>query len=134
MKTSRLVLGLFTLALPVVSSPAAESQPYARPTYKLRPGDKVSIAVAQEEKLRLKKVSIDAQGDLAIAGLMAPVPVAGLSVDEAKKAIATAYQAIGMVAAPRVSIVVEAYAPRVQKPNQAFDGLAEDMHKYLKSP
>jgi hypothetical protein len=116
MNTSRLVLGLAALFSTIASALAIDSQKTIGATYKLRPGDKVSIAVFQEEKLRLKNVVVDPTGDLPVAGRSLPVHVAHLSVRDAETAIARAYTADGLIVNPRVSLVIESYAPPIQTP------------------
>ena len=116
MTKTYIVLCFITLVTPGVYSAAAnppsDITPTSVPTYKLRPGDRVSVLVVQEKKLSLKDVTIDANGELRLTALPQPLHFAGLSVAEAQAAAESGYKTSGVVANPRVSITVEQFAPK----------------------
>lgn len=78
--------------------------------YRLSLGDRIRVAVFQEDELS-SIPRIDARGRVSLP-LVGEVDVAGLTLAEAQARIEAAFRDGRYLRAPRVTIVVEEYAPR----------------------
>lgn len=104
---------LAALAL-ATASRAAETAPAAEEKtgfiYRLTVTDRIRISIFQEDDLA--DISrIDARGNIKLK-LVGDVRVAGLTVNEAQKAIEKAYREGRFLRNPQVAIAIEDYAPR----------------------
>ena len=78
--------------------------------YRIRPADKLSIRIFQEDDLSIVP-RVDGNGTVNLT-LIGELRIAGLTVSEAERAIIQAYREHRLLRTPRVAIVVEEYAPR----------------------
>lgn len=78
--------------------------------YKITVTDLLRIDIYQEDDLRTIS-RVDAKGNINLP-LVSEVPVAGLTVSEAQRAVENAYRNGRYLRAPQVTINVEAYAAR----------------------
>jgi polysaccharide biosynthesis/export protein len=79
-------------------------------SYKITLTDLLRVDIYQEEDLRTM-ARVDAKGNINLP-LVSEVPVAGLTVSEAQKAVENAYRDGRYLRTPQVTINVEAYASR----------------------
>lgn len=91
-------------------APRPASGTSTSPAYVLTNTDRLLVTVYDEADLS-KVVRIDSQGRVNLP-LVNEVPIAGLTVSDAQKAIETAYQNGRFLRHPRVTIAVEEYASR----------------------
>ena len=77
--------------------------------YRIRPGDKIAVRVFQED-LDLTP-TVNGRGIVNLS-LIQEIRVAGMTVNEAERAIENAYRDGRFLRNPQVSINVEGYAPR----------------------
>lgn len=108
----RLLLLPLGLAFAAVSPAGAAEKPAAaeKPVYRLTVTDRIRVSVFQEEDLA-EIARIDSRGNVNLK-LVGDLHVAGLTVNEAQDAIATAYRDGRFLRNPQVSISIEDYAPR----------------------
>ena len=108
MKSSLVIGALIAIAIGSVAVSSAESSAAAsaasseHKTYKVRPGDYVSIIVYGHEKLGCS-AQVDATGGLRIAGVSEPIPAAGLSVADIQAIAESRYKKAG-VEDPQVAV------------------------------
>jgi protein involved in polysaccharide export with SLBB domain len=108
MKSSLVVVALttFTLGCVAVSSAevssAASAPSSKQKTYKVRPGDHVTIIVYGHEKLGVS-AQVDAAGELRDAGISEAIPAVGLSVADIQAIAVRRYKKAG-VEDPQVAV------------------------------
>jgi hypothetical protein len=129
MKATGLVLGLAAVVFQIATLPAEPSLKDLSPdkcaTYRLRPGDVVSVIVFQEEKLGLDNVTINPGGGLTVRAIPNEVHIAGLSIAEAQMLISKEYVERGIVANPQVTVRLEAPAGVLRRSSQQPNRLAD---------
>jgi protein involved in polysaccharide export with SLBB domain len=108
MKSSFVIIALTAFTLSGVAANSAESASEQN-TYKIRPGDRVSIIVYGHEKLGVRDAAVDASGALRLGGISESIQAAGLSVAEIRAIAESRYRKIG-VEGPRVSVYGHATA------------------------
>lgn len=96
-------------AEPKTSATAEKSEKIAF-IYRLTATDRIRISIFQEEDLA-EIARIDSRGNVNLK-LVGDLHVAGLTVNEAQDAIATAYREGRFLRNPQVTISIEDYAPR----------------------
>lgn len=110
------LLATFAALLNVVPALRAVDAPPIPPTekpsfiYRLTVTDRIRITIFQEDDLT-EIARIDARGNVNLK-LVGDLRVAGLTVNEAQKAIETAYQEGRFLRNPQANVSVEDYAPR----------------------
>ena len=78
--------------------------------YRLTITDRIRVAVFQEDDLAVI-ARIDARGNVNLK-LVGDLPVAGLTVNDAQRAIEKAYREGRYLRSPQVTVTIEDYAPR----------------------
>lgn len=112
-----LLLGLLACVAGIGSSPAAADDltpvnPSEKPNfiYRLTVTDRIRITIFQEDDLT-EIARVDARGNVNLK-LVGDLHVAGLTVNEAQKAIEDAYRNGRYLRNPQANVSVEDYAPR----------------------
>ncbi len=113
-------VGLAGLSLASVAAPTAaaaasgfkENSKADKPQfiYKLTVTDRIRISIFQEDDLN-EIVRVDARGNVNLK-LVGDLPIAGLTVNDAQRAIEKAYREGRFLRNPQVTISIEDYAPR----------------------
>jgi polysaccharide export outer membrane protein len=104
-----LLLGLVPwLSLVAAGSEKADKPPFV---YRLTVTDRLRVSLFQEDDLA-EIGRVDAAGNVKLK-LVGDIHVAGLTVNEAQKAIEQAYREKRFLRNPQATIAVEEYAPRV---------------------
>ena len=112
MKTSRLLRCLLVGLLAVLALGAADSTNSKKNyIHRLQPGDKVRIAVYQEDDLTTIG-RIDARGRVTNLPLVGEITIGSLTIVEAQESIQTAFREGRYLRNPQVTITVEDYAVR----------------------
>lgn len=112
MKTSRLLRCLLVGLLAVLALGAADSTNSKKNyIHRLQPGDKVRIAVYQEDDLTTIG-RIDARGRVTNLPLVGEITIGNLTIVEAQESIQTAFREGRYLRNPQVTITVEDYAVR----------------------
>jgi len=78
--------------------------------YRLTITDRIRVAVFQEDELAVI-ARVDARGNINLK-LVGDLPVAGLTVNDAQRAIEKAYRDGRYLRSPQVTVTIEDYAPR----------------------
>jgi polysaccharide export outer membrane protein len=124
--SSRWLRPLLLLALAATTSPVTQAADAARTApiltrgdnasdrpafvYRLTTTDRIRVSIFQEDDLA--EISrIDARGNVNLK-LVGDLHIAGMTVNEAQDAIATAYRDGRFLRNPQVTIAIEDYAPR----------------------
>lgn len=113
-----LVLSTFAITFAPVSQAAEPAAPAAAPAkadkpsfvYRLTITDRIRISIFQEDDLA-EIVRVDARGNVNLK-LVGDLHVAGMTVNEAQRAIEQAYRDGRFLRNPQVNISIEDYAPR----------------------
>src|SRR5262245_27469501 len=112
MKLSRSLRCLLVGLVAVVSLRAADGTNSKKNyIHRLQPGDKVRVAVYQEDDLTTI-ARIDARGRITNLPLVGEIPIGSLTIVEAQEAIQTAYRDGRFLRNPQVTLTVEDYALR----------------------
>ncbi|HET7536247.1 MAG TPA: polysaccharide biosynthesis/export family protein [Candidatus Didemnitutus sp.] len=112
MKTKHFLRCLFAGLLAVVALGAADTiNSKKNYIHRLQPGDKVRIAVYQEEDLTTI-ARIDARGRITNLPLIGEITIGAMTIVEAQEAIQTAFREGRYLRNPQVTITVEDYALR----------------------
>lgn len=98
----------FASAAPAADQPDQQARP--KFVYSLTATDKIRVTIFQEDDLATE-CRVDAFGNINLP-LVGDVHVAGLTVNDAQKAVETAYQAGRFLRRPQVTISIDEYAPR----------------------
>jgi len=104
------LLLLASLAPASAQEDADTAEKPAAKAYVVTNTDRLRIAVYQEDDLSVIS-RVDAQGNVNLP-LVGAVKVAGFNIDQAERAIETAYKEGRFLRDPKVTINVEEYAPR----------------------
>ncbi len=96
--------GLIARAAPVVKTDKSNF------VYRLTITDRIRVAVFQEDDLAVI-ARIDSRGNVNLK-LVGDLPVAGLTVNEAQRAVEKAYRDGRYLRSPQVTVTIEDYAPR----------------------
>jgi polysaccharide export outer membrane protein len=106
----KLIILVFSLSLSISALSAADAPNQAILSYKITLTDLLRVDIYQEDDLRTM-ARVDAKGNINLP-LGGEVPVAGLTVSEAQKAVEDSYRDGRYLRTPQVTINVEAYAAR----------------------
>jgi polysaccharide export outer membrane protein len=106
------VAGLSVLMLASNRFAAAAAAPSQKKTipYTIRNSDKLGVRVFQEDELTITP-RVDSKGTLNLT-LIGELRVAGMTINQAERAIENAYREGRFLRNPQVTITVEDYAPR----------------------
>ena len=102
--------GVIALSQPAASDPVSSLKTKKSKPYKIANADRLRIEIFPEDDL-LTQCRVDAKGCVNLK-LVGEVPLVGLTVQEAEKAIENSYRDHRYLRNPQVRINVEEYAPR----------------------
>lgn len=100
---------VLAFGLPGRAAPSLKNEQPAY-VYHLTITDRIRVTVFQEDELAVI-ARIDARGNVNLK-LVGDIPVAGLTVNEAQRAIEKAYRDGRFLRNPQVTVTIEDYAPR----------------------
>jgi polysaccharide export outer membrane protein len=114
MHRALLLAGVVTLLAAVpcsAQSPSTGAEDRKSAPYRISRGDRISVSVLGEPELKVSGARVEPVGTVNLV-LIKEVRLTGLTVSEAEAVVVKAYQEGKFLRSPRVTIIVEEYAPR----------------------